>query len=164
MRKNLLLLFINILFVLSACGDRGNNDSPNPDGSSKGDCTDTASGMADADYLNMVDEYVNSIRENIEQATIEKNETPKEKTVLFMMNSDTVKISVLADTNNVCTDIYFRNSTPVFMIRNILLDVDSNYLESAYFKNGKIFKCFRDGNEINESAYMLQFEETLGDK
>ncbi len=163
MRKNLLLLLINSLLLIYSCGDcqtdANSGDELNTD-SAAGDST---SSMTDADYFNKVDEYVSSIRENIELATIKKNENENEKIVLFVMDNDTVKISVLAD-SNACTDIYFQKSTPVFMSRDIILDVDSNYLETAYFKNGKIYMCFRDGVVINENEYLQQFVETLGDK
>lgn len=125
---------------------------------------DTISNISDSDYLMKVDAYVNSIRENIERTTISKCETTHEKMVIFVENDDTVRISVLADSNNTNTDIYFQNSTPVFITRDIILDVDSNYLETAYFKHGNIFKCFRDGQEITDRNYLKQFEETLGDK
>jgi len=132
-------------------------------GDNQGGKDSLAANISDSDYLVKVDEYVNSMRENIEQTSILKKETEREKMVLFVKNSDTIKISVL-DERQISTDIYFKNSVPVFMTRHIILDVDSNYLETAYFKSGKIFKCFRDGDEIKDRGYLQQFEETLGDK
>ncbi len=163
MKKNLLLLLINSLLLIYSCGEcKPQTNSGYDDNAARADY-DSTSCMTDADYFNKVDEYVSSIRENIELASIEKTENANEKTVLFVMDNDTVKISVLTDTN-ACTDIYFQNSTPVFMSRDIILDVDSNYMETAYFKNGKIYMCFRDGVAINENDYLQQFVETLGDK
>ncbi len=135
-----------------------NNNGESPEGEDS-----VSASISDSDYLEKVDEYVNSVRENIEQTTIVKKETPEEKTVLFVKDNDTIKISVL-DERQTSTDIYFKKSDPVFMTRHIILDVDSNYLETAYLKGGKIFKCFRDGIEIKDPGYLQQFEETLGNK
>ncbi|MCQ2251326.1 MAG: hypothetical protein MJZ66_09480 [Bacteroidales bacterium] len=164
MKKNIIILLINGLLCLCSCGDfwaKTGQDTGQSTGESNHDPLTQSS--SEADYLEKVDEYVNSIRENIEQTSIVKKETAQEKTVLFMKDSDTIKISVLGD-KEASTDIYFKNSTPVFMTRHIILDVDSNYLETAYLKDGKIFKCFRNGVEIKDPGYLKQFEETLGDK
>ncbi|MCQ2252157.1 MAG: hypothetical protein MJZ61_01775 [Bacteroidales bacterium] len=131
------------------CGNKQNADNEN-------DIPD----ITDATYLNEIDEYVSYIRENGENMTILKNDSQKENVVLFLQDNDTVKISVLAD-SNACTDIYFQNSTPIFVTRDIILDVDSCYMETAYFKNGKIFKCFKDGEEITDKDYIDEFEDVV---
>ncbi|MBQ2097536.1 MAG: hypothetical protein II480_05110, partial [Bacteroidales bacterium] len=55
------------------------------------------------------------------------------------------------------TDIYFHESEPIFVSRNVILDVDSSYLETAYFKDGEPFKCFRNGMEVSDRLYASEF-------
>lgn len=155
--KNTIYLLALLISVLSSCSsimrDNGCSNTGSGDSTMMPDITD-------AKYLNDIDEYVSYIRENVESLNIVKNDTQKEKMVLFMKDSDTVKISVLAD-SNACTDIYFQNSTPIFVTRNVILDVDSCYLETAYFKNGKVYKCFKDGEEVSDDGSINHYEQLI---
>ena len=114
--------------------------------------------ISEASLISDIDEYVNDIRENIEETFITKQIVGDEQKVVFVKDNDTVKISVLTDTSNtISTDIYFHESEPIFASRNVILDVDSSYLETAYFKDGELYKCFRNGAEVSDRLYASEF-------
>ncbi len=154
--KNIIIPIILLqMILLSSCllspQNHGNsittkvhNEAPDP--------------LTDASLICNIDEYVNDIRENIEETSITKQTVGDEQKVVFVKDNDTVKISVMSDTVNITsTDIYFQNSEPIFATRNIILDVDSSYLETAYFKDGELFKCFRNGSEVSNRLYASEF-------
>jgi hypothetical protein len=74
-----------------------------------------------------------------------------------VLNNDTVRISVVGDSIKENTEVYYKNSEPVLLAREVILDVDSNYLETAYFKDNQIYKCFRDGVELTDKDSMKEF-------
>ena len=113
--------------------------------------------ISEASLISDIDEYVNDIRENIEETAISKETVGNEQKVVFIKDNDTVKISVMTDMANTRTDIYFHESEPIFASRNVILDVDSAYLETAYFKDGELFKCFCNGTEVNNHLYASEF-------
>lgn len=119
---------------------------------------ETTSQIDDVSLISDIDEYVNDIRENIEETDISKQQIGNEQQVVFVKDNDTVKISVMIDTTSTAsTDIYFLESEPIFVSRNVILDVDSSYLETAYFKDGEPFKCFRNGMEVSDRLYASEF-------
>ena len=152
MMKNIIQILILPMMLLTSCliptqdNSGGNQEDADVYSSSQTD---------DISLINDIDEYVNDIRENIEETAITKQQMGSEQKVGFVKDNDTVKISVLTDSSAIstATDIYFQNSEPIFASRNIILDVDSSYLETAYFKDGELFKCFRNGSEINDRLY-----------
>ena len=144
--KNIIPILFLPMMLLASCllPAQGNNG-----GDDASITSDDASQITDISLISDIDEYVNEIRENIEETSISKQKEGDEETVVFVKDSDTVKISVMTDTTRaVSTDIYFQKSEPVFASRNVILDVDSSYLETAYFKDGELYKCFRNGIEI----------------
>ncbi len=143
------------MFLWSSCllspQNYGNNNAPK-------ETDDASDPVTEASLICNIDEYVNDIRENIEETSITKQTMGDEQKVVFVKDNDTVKISVMSDTVNITsTDIYFQNSEPIFASRNIILDVDSSYLETAYFKDGELFKCFRNGTEVSNRLYASEF-------
>jgi len=154
MMKNIIIPIILLqMILLASClqspQNYGNNDDQNAE--------DDAPTITDASLICDIDEYVNDIRENIEETSISKEKVGNEQKVVFVKDNDTVKISVMTDTANISTDIYFHESEPIFASRNIILDVDSAYLETAYFKDGELFKCFRNGAEVSDRLYASEF-------
>ena len=113
--------------------------------------------ILNSNYLNDVDYYVNYIKANGEQLDFIRKEISGNKTIAGVLNNDTVRISVVGDSVKERTDIYYKNSEPVLLSREVILDVDSNYLETAYFKDNKIYKCFRDGMELTNKDSMKMF-------
>ena len=160
MMKNIIPILFLPMMLLTSCllpahGDVnvGNTDAT----------IDDESPLDDISLISNIDEYVNDIRENIEETDISKQKIGNEQQVVFVKDNDTVKISVMNDTSNtVSTDIYFLESEPIFASRNIILDVDSSYLETAYFKDGELYKCFRNGIEITDQLYADGFTRHIG--
>jgi hypothetical protein len=160
MMKNIIPILFLPMMLLTSCllpahGDVnvGNTDAT----------IDDESPLDDISLISDIDEYVNDIRENIEETDISKQKIGNEQQVVFVKDNDTVKISVMNDTSNtVSTDIYFLESEPIFASRNIILDVDSSYLETAYFKDGELYKCFRNGIEITDQLYADGFTRHIG--
>jgi len=158
--KNIIPILFLPMMLLTSCllpahGDVnvGNTDAT----------IDDESPLDDISLISDIDEYVNDIRENIEETDISKQKIGNEQQVVFVKDNDTVKISVMNDTSNtVSTDIYFLESEPIFASRNIILDVDSSYLETAYFKDGELYKCFRNGIEITDQLYADGFTRHIG--
>jgi len=158
--KNIIPILFLPMMLLTSCllpahGDVnvGNTDAT----------IDDESPLDDISLISNIDEYVNDIRENIEETDISKQKIGNEQQVVFVKDNDTVKISVMNDTSNtVSTDIYFLESEPIFASRNIILDVDSSYLETAYFKDGELYKCFRNGIEITDQLYADGFTRHIG--
>jgi endonuclease YncB( thermonuclease family) len=147
MMKNIIPILILPMMLLASCLLPAQDNS---DGNDASTTSDNESQLTDISLISNIDEYVNEIRETIEETFISKQKEGNEETVVFVKDSDTVKISVMTDTTRtVSTDIYFQKSAPVFASRNVILDVDSSYLETAYFKDGELYKCFRNGTEIN---------------
>lgn len=161
MKKNILLLAILVVALASSCMEiKGRTIVKESMPKDLG--IDSLDDITDAMYLSQVDDYVSFVRENIEEMNIQKDNSNHESKVLFIYKNDTIKLSVLADSANApTTDIYFQNSTPIFINRSILLDVDSSYLETAYLRNGKIYKCFRNGMEIKDVNYINNFAQTI---
>ena len=104
--------------------------------------------ILNSNYLNDVDYYVNYIKANGEQLKFIHNQENNCKTVISLLNQDTVRVSVIGDSDKEDIDIYYKNSKPLLLSRERLLDVDSNFLETVYLKDNKIYKCFRDGVEL----------------
>ena len=152
MMKNIIPILFLPMMLLTSCLLPAQDDA---NGNTAGANIENTSQVPDISLISDIDEYVNDIRENIEETSITKQQVGDEQTVVFVKDNDTVKISVLADTSATLTstDIYYQNSEPIFVSRNIILDVDSSYLETAYFKDGELFKCFRNGSEINDNLY-----------
>lgn len=154
--KNIIISIILLqIILLSACmltpQSYGNN-SAHANNEEADDKT------TDFSLISNIDDYVNGIRENIEDASITKQTEGHKQKIVFAKDNDTVKISVITDTVNITsTDIYFQNSEPVFASRNIILDVDSSYMETVYFKDGELYKCFRNGVEVSDRPYAAEF-------
>lgn len=113
--------------------------------------------ILNSNYLNDVDYYVNYIKANGEQLDFIRKEKKGNKTIMGVLNNDTVRISVVGDSIKENTEVYYKNSEPVLLAREVILDVDSNYLETAYFKDNQIYKCFRDGVELTDKDSMKEF-------
>jgi len=153
--KIIIYFWVMSMMLLTSCvlspqdyGGQGDQTNPNDD----------PEPISDASLISDIDEYVNDIRENIEETFITKQTVGDEQQVFFVKDNDTVKISVLTDTSNtISTDIYFHESEPIFASRNVILDVDSSYLETAYFKDGELYKCFRNGAEVSDRLYASEF-------
>ena len=90
-------------------------------------------------YLNGIDEYVNYIKANGENLQFIHNHTKNVKTVISVLNKDTVRISVIGDSLKEDIDIYYKDSQPLLLSRERFLDVDSNFLETVYLKDNKIY-------------------------
>ncbi|MBR2103888.1 MAG: hypothetical protein IJ894_17405 [Bacteroidales bacterium] len=160
MMKNIIpILFLPMMLLTSCLLPAQGNVSGVTDNAD----IETTSQIDDASLINDIDEYVNDIRENIEETDISKQKIGNEQQVVFVKDNDTVKISVLNDTASTgSTDIYFHESEPIFVSRNVILDVDSSYLETAYFKDGEPYKCFRNGIEITDQLYADGFTRHIG--
>ena len=160
MMKNIIPILFLPMMLLASCLLPAQDNS---DGNDASTTSDNESQLTDISLISDIDEYVNEIRETIEETSISKQKEGNEETVVFVKDSDTVKISVMTDTTStVSTDIYFQKSEPVFASRNIILDVDSSYLETAYFKGGELYKCFRNGMEINSRLLADGFTRHIG--
>ena len=147
--KNYLFVFsIMTALVLASC-DGFKRDVKNDDGV-KPDIVYNAEINRD-NYLNGIDEYVNYIKANGENLQFIHNHAKDVKTVISVLDKDTVRISLIGDSLKEDIDIYYKDSQPLLLSRERVLDVDSNYLETVYLKDNKIYKCFRDGVECNNS-------------
>ena len=161
MMKNIIFIATVQMMMLTSCL-LSSKDYPN---GSNDDATasDTPVQFTEVSLISDIDEYVSDIRENIEEASITKQQLDGKQKVVFVKDNDTVKISVMADSSNITTtDIYFQDSKPIFVSSNIIFDVDSSYLETAYFKDGEPYKLFRNGNEISTRAYASSIMRRIG--
>ena len=154
MMKNIIPILFLPMMLLTSCllpaQGKVSGDTDDTD-------IETTSQIDDVSLISDIDEYVNDIRENIEETDISKQQIGNEQQVVFVKDNDTVKISVMIDTTSTAsTDIYFHESEPIFVSRNVILDVDSSYLETAYFKDGEPFKCFRNGMEVSDRLYAAE--------
>lgn len=159
--KNIIPTLFLPMMLLTSCLLPAQGDA---NGDIAGANIENTSQEDDVSLINDIDEYVNDIRENIEETSISKRQVGNEQTVVFVKDNDTVKISVLADSSATLTstDIYYQNSEPIFVSRNIILDVDSSYLETAYFKDGELYKCFRNGSVIDNHLYANAIKKHIG--
>ena len=118
--------------------------------------TETTTSVADQSALiDTIDQYVNTIRENGDQFDFKRTKIENGYAVVCTLNGDVVKVSIL-DSIGCNTDYYIRSSRPVFMNRNVFFDVDSSYMESAYYIDGNVYKYFCDGFEITNKAAVDQ--------
>ena len=108
-------------------------------------------------YLCGIDEYVGYIKANGEQLKFIHSQEQEHRTVISLLNQDTVRISVIGDSDKEDIDIYYRNSEPLLLSRERILDVDSNFLETVYLKDSKIYKCFRDGVELKNKDSLKMY-------
>ena len=112
-------------------------------------------------YLNGIDEYVNYIKANGEKLQFIHSLGQNNKIVISVLDNDTVRISFLGDSIKEDIDIYFKDSQPLLLSRERVLDVDSNFLETVYLKDNKIYKCFRDGIELKNQDSLKRYSAML---
>lgn len=105
----------------------------------------------EAALIDSIDQYVNTIRESGDLFDFRRTNSKNGQAVVCLLDGNVVKVSILENSGR-NTDYYIRGSRPVFMLRNVLFDVDSSYIESAYYVDGKLYKYFCDGSEITDKA------------
>jgi hypothetical protein len=156
--KNYFVMMLACLCYLSACADLRREQHLNDDSCH----TDTVPKIMTSNYLNDIDEYVSFVRTNGEQLTFIRESTKKANKVISLLNNDTVRISVYGGGEFQETiNVYYKNSEPLMLSRNCILDVDTSYLETAYFKNRRVYKCFRDGVELENADSIKLFNQLL---
>lgn len=129
------------------------------DGSGK---VDTLPQIENGTYLTDIDDYVSFVKSNGEQMEFIHSRVGSSKKVISLLNSDTVRVSLISDSlAKGEVDIYYKYSQPLLLEREVFLDVDSNYLETAYFKDDKVFKCYRDGIELQSADSINLFGSIL---
>ena len=113
-------------------------------------------------FIADIDEYVYFIRQHGENFSIERQKLQKpanSSAVVCKLDGQTVKISILSDSSQTdMVDLYMRDSKLVYMSKNGIQGSDCPN-DNVYYLDGKIYKCFRDGNEINNRDSI----NTIGD-
>jgi hypothetical protein len=112
-------------------------------------------------YLSDIDEYVNYIKAHGENLQFIHNHEKNIKTVISVLDKDTVRISLIGDSLKEDIDIYYKDSEPLLLSRERILDVDSNFLETVYLKDSKIYKCFRDGVELKNKDSLKMYASMI---
>lgn len=145
-KLNIIATSLIMLLTMQGCRNSGQHTGLNaqvPETETTSTATDEAA------LIDTIDQYVNTIRESGDMFDFKRTQIENGYAVICTLNGDVVKVSIL-DSSGRNTDYYIRSSRPVFMNRNVFLDVDSSYLESAYYIDGKVYKYFCDGFEITD--------------
>ncbi len=151
-KLNILAAALIILLTIPGCS----SSVPHSGLEAQNTGTEATTPVADQSTLiDTIDRYVNTIREHGDQFDFKRTKIENGYAVVCALNGDVVKVSIL-DSIGCSTDYYIRSSQPVFMNRNVFFDVDSSYMESAYYIDGKVYKYFCDGFEITDKAAVDQ--------
>ncbi|MCQ2974692.1 MAG: hypothetical protein MJ211_07765 [Bacteroidales bacterium] len=149
MRKKHIILMMFLVFILQSCNI--NSIKRNADNKNiSNNLNSFNENINNVDIIDSIDEYVDNIRQNGDLFDIKHKKTGNGDAVICSLKGNVVKVSFLSDSSNIGnSEFYIKESKPIFMNRNYIFDVDSSYIETAYYKDGKIFKCFCDGIEKN---------------
>ena len=152
--KNINIIATAIVMLLTAQGCRNAGTYSNAS-AQKQEAESSSSTLDEVALIDTIDQYVNTIRESGDMFDFKRTAIQNGTAVVCTLNGDVVKVSILENSGR-NTDYYIRSDRPVFMNRNVFLDVDSSYMESAYYVDGQVYKYFCDGLEITDKATVDQ--------